>query len=65
MFVRHYNTLIFTRWRENIDVTYDYDSIITEKSALLGKSIIDEVSKENISCKWVRLSKLNDSSAFK
>ncbi|KAI4465172.1 trna n6-adenosine threonylcarbamoyltransferase [Holotrichia oblita] len=53
------------KWNTNIDIRYDYDSIATEKISPLGTNIVNDVVKENISCKWVKLNKLNDASAFK
>ncbi|GJQ70306.1 hypothetical protein Trydic_g22744 [Trypoxylus dichotomus] len=53
------------KWKANIDIIYDYDSIVTAKTSPLGENITRAVIEENISCKWVRLNKLNDASAFK
>ncbi|KAJ8916308.1 hypothetical protein NQ315_016449 [Exocentrus adspersus] len=47
------------RWKENIGVLEDFEDVDIEKSSPLGESLIEDVTKENISCKWVRLRKLN------
>uniref|UniRef100_A0A6P7GM43 N(6)-L-threonylcarbamoyladenine synthase n=1 Tax=Diabrotica virgifera virgifera TaxID=50390 RepID=A0A6P7GM43_DIAVI len=47
------------RWKENIGVYTNFEHIDIEKSAPLGESLIEDVDREQISCKWVKLTKLN------
>ncbi|XP_018574703.1 probable tRNA N6-adenosine threonylcarbamoyltransferase, mitochondrial [Anoplophora glabripennis] len=47
------------RWKENIGVFEDFEHIDIEKCSPLGERLIEEVTNESISCKWVKLSKLN------
>ncbi|XP_066143306.1 tRNA N6-adenosine threonylcarbamoyltransferase, mitochondrial isoform X2 [Euwallacea fornicatus] len=47
------------RWKQNLGIyRKDYEDIQIEKSCPLGKRLVEDVAKENISCKWVRISKL-------
>ncbi|CAH1993906.1 unnamed protein product [Acanthoscelides obtectus] len=46
------------KWRENIDIHTNFDHIDIEKTAPLGTSIIEDVERERISCRWVKLKKL-------
>ncbi|KAH1001582.1 tRNA N6-adenosine threonylcarbamoyltransferase, mitochondrial [Dendroctonus ponderosae] len=48
------------RWKANIGVYKDFEGIEVEKISPLGASLIEDVSRENISCKWVKLAKLLD-----
>ncbi|CAG9838681.1 unnamed protein product [Diabrotica balteata] len=47
------------RWKENIGVYKNFEHIDIEKSAPLGESLIEDVEREQISCTWVKLTKLN------
>lgn len=47
------------RWRANVGVLRDYSKVVIEKSCPLGVSLIDDVIKESISCKWTKLTELN------
>ncbi|XP_050302013.1 tRNA N6-adenosine threonylcarbamoyltransferase, mitochondrial [Anthonomus grandis grandis] len=46
------------RWKANKGVYENFDDIEIEKTSPLGVRIVDDVAKENISCKWVKLTKL-------
>ncbi|XP_030763054.1 probable tRNA N6-adenosine threonylcarbamoyltransferase, mitochondrial [Sitophilus oryzae] len=46
------------RWKAGIGIYTEFDNIEIEKSSPLGKRLIEDVVNENISCNWVRLSKL-------
>ncbi|CAG9768547.1 unnamed protein product [Ceutorhynchus assimilis] len=47
------------RWNANLGIYKDFDNIDIQKSCPLGTRLVEEVAKENISCKWVKLSQLN------
>ncbi|XP_974817.2 tRNA N6-adenosine threonylcarbamoyltransferase, mitochondrial [Tribolium castaneum] len=47
------------RWRAKLGVLHDYASVEIQKSCPLGTSLIDDVVKENISCRWTKLTQLN------
>ncbi|KAJ8958869.1 hypothetical protein NQ318_019636 [Aromia moschata] len=47
------------RWKEKVGIFADFDDIDVEKSSPLGESMADDVQNSNISCKWVKLTKLN------
>jgi N6-L-threonylcarbamoyladenine synthase len=47
------------KWRANIDVLQDFFNVGIEKSCPLGVNLIDDVIKQNISCKWAKLTQLN------
>lgn len=46
------------KWNANLDVIYDYESIETDKAAPFGKCIIDDVTKAEVKCQWVKLRSL-------
>lgn len=50
--------IIYFRWKENIGLYTDFDDIMTENVSPLGESLIEEVEREAIKCKWVKLRKL-------
>lgn len=58
-FVHIIPKLLFYRWNAKIDIYDDFDNIDIEKSCPLGENIIEQVAAEAISCKWVKLNKLN------
>ncbi|CAH0556660.1 unnamed protein product [Brassicogethes aeneus] len=47
------------RWKRNIGIYKDFEHIEIEKSSPLGKRLIEDVANENLSCNWVKLSRLN------
>ncbi|CAH1117567.1 unnamed protein product [Phaedon cochleariae] len=51
------------RWKENIGVYTDFENITIENNAPLGESLIEEVENQRISCKWVKLTQLNQPQA--
>ena len=55
----------YCRWKANVGVTYDYDSIDIRKSFPLGIDMREVVATKNIRCKWVKLTELNKADAFK
>lgn len=46
------------KWKQNIDIFNDFEDITITKTAPLGKSLIQDVEKEQISCNWVKLREL-------
>lgn len=47
------------RWKENAGVYENFDNIEIEKTCPLGIRLVEDVAKENISCKWVKLTMLS------
>ncbi|XP_056648288.1 tRNA N6-adenosine threonylcarbamoyltransferase, mitochondrial [Diorhabda sublineata] len=47
------------RWKEKIGIYTDFEHIDIEKDAIIGESLIEDVENEQISCKWIKLTKLN------
>ncbi|XP_017777741.1 PREDICTED: probable tRNA N6-adenosine threonylcarbamoyltransferase, mitochondrial isoform X2 [Nicrophorus vespilloides] len=46
------------RWRKNLGVMKDFDSVDIEKRSPLGINMIKEVTDAHISCKWIKLGNL-------
>lgn len=46
------------RWKANIGIYENFDHIEAQKRSPLGIRLVEDVAKENINCKWVRISKL-------
>ncbi|KAL1512508.1 hypothetical protein ABEB36_002090 [Hypothenemus hampei] len=47
------------RWNANVGIyENDFDHIESQKSSPLGESLTEDIAKEAISCKWIRISKL-------
>lgn len=49
---------LFCRWRERLGVTQDLKSANVQQTCSLGVSIIDDVSRECIKTKWIKLDSL-------
>ncbi|XP_049822164.1 tRNA N6-adenosine threonylcarbamoyltransferase, mitochondrial isoform X2 [Aethina tumida] len=47
------------RWKANIGIYEDFEHIEIEKSCPLGTRLIEDVAEQNLSCKWVKLTRLN------
>lgn len=50
--------LLNYRWNANIGVYKDFDDIEIASNCQLGQSLKEDVAEENISCQWVKLTKL-------
>ncbi|XP_066254787.1 tRNA N6-adenosine threonylcarbamoyltransferase, mitochondrial [Euwallacea similis] len=47
------------RWNQNLGIYLkDFENVKIEKSCPLGERLVEDVARENISCKWVKISKL-------
>ncbi|XP_063901393.1 tRNA N6-adenosine threonylcarbamoyltransferase, mitochondrial-like [Zophobas morio] len=46
------------RWRANLGILHDFLDVQIESSSPLGVSLIQDVIKHNISCKWTKLTEL-------
>ncbi|XP_026464763.1 probable tRNA N6-adenosine threonylcarbamoyltransferase, mitochondrial [Ctenocephalides felis] len=46
------------KYLRNIDIVYDIDSIQINHKSPLGESLLEDVGKENIKCKWVKIHKI-------
>lgn len=51
-------TFSYFRYLRNIDIVYDIDSIQINHKSPLGESLLEDVGKENIKCKWVKIHKI-------
>lgn len=49
----------YFRWKANIGIYEDFEHIEIEKSSPLGTRLIEDVAEQNLSCKWVKLTRLN------
>lgn len=47
------------RWQATAGIYKDFDDIEIQKNCPLGRRLIEDVAKEHISCKWVKLTKLS------
>ncbi|KAL3283161.1 hypothetical protein HHI36_006313 [Cryptolaemus montrouzieri] len=43
------------RWKANVGIYHDFENINIKHTSPIGKSIIDDISKANLKCKWVKL----------
>lgn len=51
-------TIKHFRWNANAGIYENFDDIELQKSCPLGVRLAEDVAKENINCKWVKISRL-------